>query len=96
VEYYSDFARAMRRRGRRRPSRLYGNIDSSRSFYTQAADIAGGIAAHLYEQGVILEVTMHFKSVMFNGRRINETEAYEAMKKWRELRYLEGKDSPIN
>jgi hypothetical protein len=95
VEYYSDFARAMRHRGRR-PSRLYGGLDSRRSFYIQAADIAGGIAAHLYEQGVILEVTKHFKSVMFNGRPITQAEAYEAMKKWRELRYLEGKDSPIN
>jgi hypothetical protein len=95
VEYFSDFARAMRRRGRR-PSPLYGGIDSRRSFYIQACDIAGGIAAHLYEQGVILEVTKHFKSVMFNGRPITQAEAYEAMKKWRELRYLEGKDSPIN
>jgi hypothetical protein len=33
---------------------------------------------------------------MFNGRPITEAEAYEAMRKWRELRYLEGKDSPIN
>lgn len=95
VEYYSEFARAMRYRGHR-PSRLYGDIDSRRSFYTQAADIAGGIAAQLYEQGVILEVTKHFKSVMFNGRPITQAEAYEAMRKWRELRYLEGKDSPIN
>jgi hypothetical protein len=95
VEYYSDFARAMRYRGRR-PSRLYGKIDSRRSYYTQAADIAGGIAAQLYEQGVILEVTKHFNSVMFNGRPITQAEAYEAMRKWRELHYLDGKDSPIN
>ena len=95
VQYYSDFARAMIRRGRR-PSRLFGGIDSRRSFYIQAADIAAGIAAQLYEQGLILEVTKHFKSVMFNGKPITHAEAYEAMKKWRELRYLEGKDSPIN
>ena len=96
VEYYSDYARAYMRRYNRRPSRLYGGIDSRRSFYVQASDIAGGIAAYLYEQGVILEVTKHFKSVIFNGRPITQTEAYEAMKKWRELRYLEGKDLPIN
>jgi hypothetical protein len=95
VEYYSDFVRELRHRGRR-PSPLYGGLDSRRSYYIQACDIAGGIAAHLYEQGVVLEVAKHFKSVMFNGRRISEAEAYEAMKTWRELRYLEGKDSPIN
>jgi hypothetical protein len=96
VEYYSDFARAMRYRGRPRPSRLYGGIDSRRSFYVQAADIAGGIAALLYEQGLVFEVAKYFKSVMFNGWPITQAEAYEAMVNWRERRYLEGKDLPIN
>lgn len=70
----------MRRRGRR-PFRLHGNIDSRRSYYIQAAVIAGGIAAQLYEQGFILESTTYSRSVMFNGWAITRVEAYQPLKK---------------
>jgi len=66
---------------------LYGNIDSKKSFYIQASDIAVGIAKHLYEQGEILAVTLHFDYVMFNGRKISQNDAYETMMEWRQLGY---------
>lgn len=66
---------------------LHGKIDSKQSFYMQASDIAVGIARHLYEQGEVLAVTLHFEYVMFNGRRISQNDAYETMLEWRELEY---------
>lgn len=66
---------------------LHGNIDSKKSFYMQASDIAVGIAKHLYEQGEILAITLHFVYVMFNGKRISQNDAYETVLKWRHLGY---------
>ena len=64
-----------------------GNIDSSKSFYIQASDIAAGIAKHLYENGGIFTVAQNFEYVIFNGRRVSQNEAYETTKKWQELGY---------
>lgn len=68
--------------------RLYGDLDSKKSFYVQAADIAAGIAAHLYQAGHILEVARHFEYVMFNGRRTSFEGAYETMEEWRHSGYI--------
>jgi hypothetical protein len=66
---------------------LHGEIDSKKSFFMQASDIAVGIAKYLYEQREVLEVTLHFEYVMFNGRRITQNDAYETIMKWRQLGY---------
>jgi hypothetical protein len=66
---------------------LHGKIDSKKSFFMQASDIAVGIAKYLYEQGEVLAVTLHFEYVMFNGRRIYQNDAYETIMKWRQLGY---------
>jgi len=68
-------------------ARLHGNIESKKSFYIQASDIAVGIARHLYEQGEMLAVTLHFVYVMLNGKRISQDDAYETTQKWRQLGY---------
>ena len=67
---------------------LEGNLDSQKSFFIQASDIAAGIAKHLFEVGGIFSVTMSFEYVMFNGKRMSQNEAYETMKKWQELGYF--------
>jgi hypothetical protein len=68
--------------------RLYDNLDSRQSFYIQACDIAAGIARHLYENGSILAVALNFDYVMFNGKRISQSEAYETMEEWRQSGYI--------
>ncbi|HAF22344.1 MAG TPA: hypothetical protein DCK93_05435 [Blastocatellia bacterium] len=68
-------------------SPLQGDVDSRKSYYVQASDIAAGIAKHLYENGGIFTVTQNFEYVIFNGRRISQNEAYETTKKWQELGY---------
>lgn len=68
-------------------SPLQEDVDSRKSFYIQASDIAGGIAKQLYENGGIFTVTQNFEYVIFNGRRISQNEAYETTKKWQELGY---------
>jgi hypothetical protein len=63
-------------------------VNSRESFYTQASDIAAGIAKLLYEQGQIIAVTQRFVYVIFNGKRTSASDAHEIMKKWREHGYL--------
>ncbi|HKA17392.1 MAG TPA: DUF3800 domain-containing protein [Blastocatellia bacterium] len=64
------------------------SIDSKASFLVQAADIAAGLARHLYEVGSILEVTIHFDYGTFNGRRFIGDDAYELVREWRQKGYL--------
>lgn len=66
---------------------LRGDVDSKKSYFIQASDLAGGIASHLYEHGGIFTVTMHFEYVIFNGERISQNDAYETMRKWQEMGY---------
>jgi hypothetical protein len=68
-------------------SPLY-EVKSRQSFFIQATDIASGIASFLYEHGQIVAVAQHFVYVIFNGRRISHSDAYEIMRKWRERKYL--------
>jgi hypothetical protein len=70
-----------------RLSPLY-SIDSRKSLFVQAADIAAGIAKYLYEIGSILEVTLRFDYVTFNGWRISQDDAAEKMKEWKQKGYL--------
>jgi hypothetical protein len=65
-----------------------GDVDSRKSYFVQAADLAGGIAGYLYEHGGVFTVTLNFEYVMFNGKRISQNEAYETMKIWQELGYF--------
>lgn len=69
-------------------SPLY-SLDSSKSFFVQAADIAAGITKYLYEIGSILEVALHFDYVTLNGWRVSQNDAYEIMREWKQKRYLD-------
>jgi len=67
---------------------LHSNLDSRKSFYVQAADIAAGIAKLLYEHGGIFTVASNFEYVMFNGKRITQSDAYDIVDEWRRAGYL--------
>lgn len=67
---------------------LEGTLNSKESYFIQASDIAGRIASHLFENGGIFTVTLHFEYVMLNGKRISQNEAFETTRKWEELGYF--------
>lgn len=51
---------------------LEGRIESSKSYYIQAADIAGRIASFLLETEGLFIIARSFEYVMYNGKRISE------------------------
>jgi hypothetical protein len=66
--------------------RVYGLIqnrpcivpaESKESFYVQAADIAAGIASHIYTTKGLVGVLDYFEYVTYNGVRVSRTDAEE-------------------
>ncbi len=55
----------------------FTQIDSSESFYIQAADFAAGIASAVYESESLIGVVSRFEYVSYNGRRVSKAEAEE-------------------
>ena len=68
---------------------LYGDVDSTSSFYTQAADIAAGFARHLYQQQGIVSLTDKFEYVTFNGQRISRADAEQKTREWEREGYFQ-------
>ncbi len=58
-------------------------VESSESFYVQAADIAAGIASDLYASEGLIGVVQRFEYVTYNGVRISCSDAEEEMRKLR-------------
>lgn len=50
-------------------------IDSGTSYFIQAADIAAGIVASLWDRASLVSVVRAFDHVCYNGKRVGETEA---------------------
>jgi hypothetical protein len=70
--------------------RVYGLIqnrrcivpaESKESFYVQAADIAAGIASHIYGTKGLVGVIDHFEYVTYNGVRVSRADAEEEMRR---------------
>jgi|GEM_PF-2879091 len=56
-------------------------VESKESFYTQAADIAAGIASHIYASEGLIGVVERFEYVSYNGVRVSRSDAEQEMKK---------------
>lgn len=54
--------------------------ESRQSFYVQAADIAAGIASHIFVSGGLIDVIERFEYVTYNGLRISRADAEEEMR----------------
>ncbi|MFZ3211812.1 MAG: hypothetical protein WA188_09870 [Terriglobales bacterium] len=70
--------------------RVYGLIqnrrcivpaESKESFYVQAADIAAGIASHIYASEGLVGVIDHFEYITYNGVRVSRADAEEEMRR---------------
>jgi hypothetical protein len=59
------------------PIRPYSELESEKSFFVQAADIAGGFASRLMERSGLTSVAGSFEYVTYNGSRLSRTEAEE-------------------
>jgi len=59
------------------PIRPYSELESEKSFFVQAADIACGFASRLMEQSGLIAVVGSFEYVTYNGSRLSRTEAEE-------------------
>ena len=56
-------------------------VESKESFYIQAADIAAGIASHIYASEGLIGVVERFEYVTYNGVRLSRSDAEQEMKK---------------
>jgi hypothetical protein len=56
-------------------------LESKQSYYIQAADFAGGIAADIYGREKLLGVVSRFEYVTYNGARISRADAEEEIRK---------------
>jgi hypothetical protein len=56
-------------------------VESRESFYVQAADIAAGIASHIYATQGLIGVVEKFEYVTYNGVRVSRSDAEEEMRK---------------
>ena len=59
--------------------------ESRDSYYTQAADIAAGMASDLYEKEGLIGIVDRWEYVAFNGARVSRSDAEEEMRKLRSL-----------
>jgi len=59
----------------------YSQVDSGGSYLIQAADIAAGIASHLFGAGGLVRVVHEFEYVSYNGARISLSEAEEQQRR---------------
>lgn len=57
------------------------SVESRESFYVQAADIAAGIASHIYATHRLIGVLDKFEYVTYNGVRVSRSDAEEEMRK---------------
>ena len=60
-------------------------VESKESFYVQAADIAAGIASHIYAMDGLVGVADRFEYVTYNGVRVSRSDAEEEMRKLRTM-----------
>jgi hypothetical protein len=56
-------------------------VESKESFYIQAADIAAGIASHIYASEGLIGVVERFEYVTYNGVRLSRSDAEQEVKK---------------
>lgn len=56
-------------------------VESRESFYAQAADIAAGIASHIYATHGLIGVLEKFEYVTYNGIRVSRSDAEEEMRR---------------
>jgi hypothetical protein len=61
----------------------YIEVESSESYYVQAADFAAGIASDLFSRERLTGVVLRFEYVTYNGRRISLADAEEEIKRQR-------------
>lgn len=59
----------------------FSTVESSDSFYIQAADFAAAIARNLYSSEGLIAVASRFEYVSFNGKRVSNSDAEEEMRK---------------
>jgi hypothetical protein len=59
----------------------YLQIESRESYFGQAADIAAGIASHLFERTGLMEIVSSFEYVSYNGTRVSLADAAEAQRR---------------
>jgi hypothetical protein len=57
------------------------SVESKESFYVQAADIAAGIASHIYATDGLVGVVDRFEYVTYNGVRVSRSGAEEEMRR---------------
>jgi hypothetical protein len=64
----------------------YSQVDSSQSYFIQAADIAAGIATRILETDNLEGLVTRFSYVTYNGRRMSMADAEEEVRRLRSRR----------